>query len=538
MLSPLADIFLMFPLMGIARGLRKARQYTAASLLLRAVQPVQANLRTKFIVVIVLLEVVLMGAVSLVVERHQRRAILEQTRLRALSLGSSLAALSESYLLSYNFAKLEQAVERVTANEDGAIYAIAHLRDGKVAAFSGRNDLQGRWLDDPTSQRALQATEPLLQDITLGFREAGYDVAIPMFVPQSSKKWGTIRLGFSLKRAYLAIHQTRWDLFLLSLGAIICGTSLAIVLATRISKPIGQLVSEVHEITRGAYDHPMRVEARGEIGYLAQAFEQMRKSLQLQMTRLGEEKQLLEEANIRLQETQQQLILLAARVAHEVNNPLAIIKTTFQIIRVQSLEKGVLEEQLLVVEEEIDRIARIIREILAFSRPGRKDEVVDANAVIESLQPLVEQKLSQKQIALKTLLEPDLPRIRISSDHLKQVVLNMVRNAEDAMPEGGQIEMHTVKRANSVELSIADTGCGIPAAYLSRLFDPFFTTKEKETERGMGLGLAISYGIIRGAGGSIEVESEVGKGSTFRVYLPACKAQGPAEDRRWRSLEP
>ena len=325
---------------------------------------------------------------------------------------------------------------------------------------------------------------------------------------------------------------------MLSLAAIICGTSLAIVLATRISKPIGQLVSEVHEITRGSYDHPMRVDARGEIGYLAQAFEQMRKSLQLHLTRLGEEKQLLEEANIRLQETQQQLILLAARVAHEVNNPLAIIKTTFQIIRVQSPEKGVLEEQLLVVEEEIDRIARIIREILAFSRPGRKDEVVDVNAVIESLQPLVGPKLSQKQIALKTLLEPDLPRIRISSDHLKQVVLNMVRNAEDAMPEGGRIVMHTVKRANSVELSIADTGCGIPAAYLSRLFDPFFTTKEKEMERGMGLGLAVSYGIIRGAGGSIEVESEVGKGSTFRVHLPAYKAQGPAEDRRWRSLEP
>ena len=119
---------------------------------------------------------------------------------------------------------------------------------------------------------------------------------------------------------------------------------------------------------------------------------------------------------------------------------------------------------------------------------------------------------------------PGLPGIRISSDHLKQVVLNMVRNAEDAMPEGGQIVMHTVKRVNSVELSIADTGCGIPTAHLSRLFDPFFTTKEKETERGMGLGLAVSYGIIRGAGGSIEVESEVGKGSTFRVIFPACKA--------------
>jgi signal transduction histidine kinase len=523
-----ARLFPIALLRAMTRGLWKAGEHSFASLPLRTIRLIQGNLRAKFIVVIVSLEIVLMGTVSVVVERHQRRAILEQTRLRALSLGSSLAALSETYLLSYNFTKLEQAVERVTADEDDIIYAIAHLRDGEVAAFSGRNDLQGRLLHDPVSRRALQATEPLLQDVLLQVGEPGYDVAIPIFVARSSKKWGTIRLGFSLQRAYLAIHQTRRDLFLLSLGAIICGTSLAILLATRISKPVGQLVSEVHDITRGWYDHPVRVHARDEIGYLAQAFEQMRLSLQLHLTSLAEEKHLLEEANLRLQETQEQLLLLAARVAHEVNNPLAIIKTTFQIIRVQSLEKDSLEEQLSVVEQELDRIARIIREILAFSRPSRRDEMVEVNAVVASLQPLLEQNLPRKRIALKTLLEPGLPRVRISSDHLKQVILNMVRNAEDAMPDGGHIVMQTVKRVKSVELSIADTGCGIPEAYLSRLFDPFFTTKDKETERGMGLGLAVSYGIIRGAGGSIEVESEVGKGSTFRVHLPACGTSGPA----------
>jgi signal transduction histidine kinase len=528
MFSSLDRLCPTFPLRVVTRRLRKLGEYTFASLPLHTIRPIQGNLRAKFIVVIVSLEIVLMGTVSIVVERHQRRAILEQTRLRALSLGSSLASLSESYLLSYNFTKLEQAVERVTADEDDIIYAIAHLRDGKVAAFSGRNDLQGRLLHDPISQRALQATAPLVQDVILQIGEPGYDVAIPMFVPRSSKKWGTIRLGFSLQRAYLAIHHTRRALFLLSLGAIICGTSLAILLATRISKPIGQLVSEVHEITRGWYDHPIRVNARDEIGYLAQAFEQMRKSLQLHLTSLAEEKHLLEEANRRLQETQQQLLLLAARVAHEVNNPLAIIKTTFQIIRVQSLEQDSLEEQLSVVEQELDRIARIIREILAFSRPSQRDEIVEVSAVIASLKPLLEHNLSRKQIALNMILEPGLPRVRISSDHLKQVILNLVRNAEDAMPGGGHIVMQTVNRVKSVELSIADTGCGIPKAYLSRLFDPFFTTKEKETERGMGLGLAVSYGIIRGAGGSIEVESEVGKGSTFRLHLPACEASGAA----------
>jgi two-component system NtrC family sensor kinase len=273
------------------------------------------------------------------------------------------------------------------------------------------------------------------------------------------------------------------------------------LLATRISKPVGQLVSEVHDITRGWYDHPVRVHARDEIGYLAQAFEQMRLSLQLHLTSLAEEKHLLEEANLRLQETQEQLLLLAARVAHEVNNPLAIIKTTFQIIRVQSLGKDALEEQLSAVEQELDRIARIIREIIAFSRASHKQEVVDVSAVIESLRPLLEQDLSGKQITLKIILEPGLPRVRISADHLKQVVLNMVRNAEEAMAGGGQITLQTIKQVNSVALSIADTGDGIPEANLGRLFDPFFTTKG-----GMGLGLAVSYEIISWQGGYVSGE--------------------------------
>jgi signal transduction histidine kinase len=384
-----------------------------------------------------------------------------------------------------------------------------------VAAFSGRDDLQGRWLDDPISQRAVQASSNLMQHITIPHSKApGYDVAIPVYIPEVSEKWGAIRLGFSLKRAYDAIHHTRRDLVLLSLGAIVCGTLLAILLATRISKPIGQLVSEVQEITRGSYDHPIHVDARGEIGYLAQTFEQMRNSLHLHLAGLTEEKELLEQANLRLKETQTQLKLLAARVVHEVNNPLAIIKTTFRIVRAQGLEKALLDAQLLIVEEEIDRIARIIREILAFSRPQNNDEAIDVGALIESLEPLLAQNLSRQMISLKMILQPGLPRVRISADHLKQVVLNMVRNAEDAMPDGGQIVIQTANKVHTVELSIADTGGGIAEADLSHVFDPFFTTKG-----GMGLGLAVSYEIIKAAGGDITVESTVGRGTTFRVEL-------------------
>jgi signal transduction histidine kinase len=518
----------------------ETRRSCMVNLPLRVLQMLRGSLRAKFIVVIVLLQVAVMGAVAVVMERHQQRAIIEQTRLRALSLAMSLAALSEGYLLNYNYIKLEQATERLTADEPDVTYTVAHLYDGRVAAFSGRDDLQGKTLDDPVSQRALQATEPLVQNIVLPEINApGYDVAVPVFVPRSPKKWGTIRVGFSLQRVYGMIHQARRDLLWLSLGAIVGGTSLAIVLAMRISRPIGHLVAAAQGLAKGTYDRPVLVDARNEIGYLAHAFEQMRTSLLRHSASEAEERRRLEESNRKLRETQQQLIQsermaaigkVAARVAHEINNPLAIIKTAVRIIRNQSTPASPTTGSLQMIEEEISRIVRIIQELLDFSHPTTPvQELVQVNAVIQSLGPLLEQDCREKQIALKMFLEPQLPLVLISSDQLKQVMLNMVRNAEDAMPQGGELVIRTAQEGRFVDLSIADTGCGIPAEHRQHIFDPFFTTKRRG--KGVGLGLSVSYGIVTTASGRIEVESEVGTGSMLRVRLPAIQeAHGGTND--------
>jgi signal transduction histidine kinase len=518
------------PLIAAIRELWQAWRYTVPNLLLHVFPVIRCSLRAKFILVIVSLQIALMAAVTVVVERNQREVIIEQARLRALSLGESLATLSEGYLLGYNFAKLEQVAEWLTAHDPDVFYTVAHLHDGIVAAYSGRDDLQGTTLDDPVSQGALQATAPLTQEIVIPeSKELGYDVAIPVIVPGSAKKWGTIRLGFSLKRAYGLIDQTRRDLLLLSLGAIICGTSLAIVLAMRISQPIGHLVAAAQGLAKGAYGRPVQVDTRDEIGYLAHAFEQMRTSLLHHLESETDERRRLEESNRKLREAQQQLIQsesmaavgkVAARVAHEVNNPLTIIKTAVRIIRNQSMPDSPTTGSLQMIEDEIGRIARIIQELLEFSRPPTPvQEWVQVNAVIQSLEPLLEQDLREKQIALKIILEPELPLVFISSDQLKQVVLNLVRNAEDAMPQGGELVIRTAQQGQFIELSIADTGCGIPAEHRGHIFDPFFTTKRRG--KGVGLGLSVSYGIITAASGRVEVESEVGKGSTFRVSLPA-----------------
>jgi PAS domain S-box-containing protein len=210
---------------------------------------------------------------------------------------------------------------------------------------------------------------------------------------------------------------------------------------------------------------------------------------------------------------------LAARVGHEVNNPLAIIKTATCIIKHQSQVDDPRIESLQVIDEEVSRIARIIQELLTFSRPPPSQAVVQLNAIIRNLASVLAASLHEQRIALNAILEPELPLVHLSADQVKQVLLNLVRNAADAMPHGGELVIRTACEGPSVVVSISDTGCGIPKEHLDHLFDPFFTTKERE--KGLGLGLAVSSEIIQAAHGRIDVDSEVGKGSTFWVRLPA-----------------
>jgi two-component system, NtrC family, sensor kinase len=428
----------------------------------------------------------------------------------------------------------------MAADDQDVWYVIAHLHDGRVAVFSGRDDLQWTQLSDPISQRALQATAPLVQEVLgLGMTVRGYDVAIPVFAPHSAKRWGTMRLGFSLQRVYERIYHTRLTLLWLSLGAIVGGTSLAIMLALWVSRPIRQLVAGVQAFARGSYDYPLQMDTHDEIGYLACTFAQMRTSLQRHLASLAEEQHRLEEANSLLQQMQQQLIQserlatvgkMAAWVAHEINNPLAIIKTSVRIIQNQSREDSKIIRRLHSIDEEVSRIAHILRELLDCSPSSSTQEAVDVNAVIHSLEPLLAPSLHSEQITLRVMLEPDLPQACMALDRFKQVLFNIIRNAEEAMSEGGDLVIQTTRQGDKIQVCITDTGGGIPPEHLGQVFAPFFTTKGHEG--GKGLGLAISYGLVASVNGRIDVESEVGKGSRFRVSLPVCKLDGGHSDGR------
>jgi PAS domain S-box-containing protein len=210
---------------------------------------------------------------------------------------------------------------------------------------------------------------------------------------------------------------------------------------------------------------------------------------------------------------------LAADIAHEVNNPLGIIKNYLQIARGDLDPEGEPYKTIAVIEEEVQRIARIISGLLDFYRPESAYlESTDVNQLVEDLLMLVGIQLEKMGISVVKDLQDDLHRVLVSPDQLRQVLLNLVANAQDAMPTGGTLSVRTRMSEGRVVISFSDSGVGIPQENLPYIFDPFFTTKGR---KGTGLGLSVSYGIVQSFDGMMEAKSAPGEGTTFTISLPA-----------------
>ncbi len=208
---------------------------------------------------------------------------------------------------------------------------------------------------------------------------------------------------------------------------------------------------------------------------------------------------------------------LAAGIAHEVNNPLQAIRNCLELaIEDIDAQRLVDKELLTVAEADVQRIRRIVSQLLDFSRPGSGELLpVNVDKLVSGVLRLVERQLERANIKLVKQIKSNAP-VQINEDQFKQVILNLILNAQEAMPDGGKLLVSTRQHDDNVYISFTDTGVGIPESNLAKIFDPFFSTKVD----GTGLGLAVSYGIVEGHGGRIEVKSEVNQGTTFTVILP------------------
>jgi signal transduction histidine kinase len=234
-----------------------------------------------------------------------------------------------------------------------------------------------------------------------------------------------------------------------------------------------------------------------------------------------------------LSETRQQLLhseklaamgRLTSQIAHEVNNPLFGIMNTLELMKTEIPATNKRRKLLDMSISEIERLADMLKKMLTFSKPDQEDKIeIDINTALADILLFYEKRLRENSIKIKTFFTSEPCTVMASRDQLRQVFINIISNALDAMPDGGALSLSTgFRNKNTMTISITDTGIGIAEENLEKIFDSFFTTK-KDVVKGVGLGLSVCYGFIQDLGGDIQVNSKPGEGTTFIISLP-CKS--------------
>jgi len=236
--------------------------------------------------------------------------------------------------------------------------------------------------------------------------------------------------------------------------------------------------------------------------------------------RLGIERELIKTREALLQaEKLAAMGRLTSQIAHELNNPIYGIMNTLELLKSEvppeSKRRRILELSL----SETVRLSEMLRSMLSFSKPEEEKRIpTKINELIEGILLVMEKQMREVNIRVMTAFQKDLPEIMASTNQIRQVMLNMIKNAKESMPSGGALNIKTMGHAKNIMIIIRDTGAGIPEEIRDKIFDAFFTTKQKV--KGVGLGLSVCYGIIKDHGGDIRVESEIGKGTHFIITLP------------------
>ncbi|KPK35416.1 MAG: hypothetical protein AMK70_05365 [Nitrospira bacterium SG8_35_1] len=355
--------------------------------------------------------------------------------------------------------------------------------------------------------------------------------------PQDQKIIGFIKADFSLGLLDVALHKQKEALSLyVAIFVIIVSLFVGFIIYTMITRPIRVLIAGMERIAGGDLDHSVPITSDDEMGVLARSFNAMIKDLKEARDQREKWTQTLEEEVARkteeIRKTHASLVQteklaslgrMAAGVAHEINNPLTGVITFAHLLRDRFPDKSQEVDDLNVIIEQSERCSKIISNLLTFARatPSEKGSC-DINEVLSRTVFML--KNQEKFHHIKFDVEMDEAQFIVFGDasQFQQIFLNMFINAADAMEKRGKITVASrrvkEKGKDFVEIEFSDEGCGIKEEDMSKLFEPFFTTKP--IGKGTGLGLSVSHGIVKHFGGTLKVESTVGKGTSFFVRLP------------------
>ncbi|MGD0914995.1 MAG: ATP-binding protein [Thermodesulfobacteriota bacterium] len=396
--------------------------------------------------------------------------------------------------------------------------------------------------------------------------EGWLEVVVPLH--SGIKIIGGVRVVSSLDEAQSYLAKKRDHAIILTLSSIfVILITITLLFGKLVGNPIQKLVQAMSRAEKGDLEAEVHMRSQDELGELGRHFNRMLKTIRetheqnvqlvsrvnqfneeltrrieaatSELAKRNEELKLLNEALFESQRQLSQSEKLAAlgqvtaTMAHQIGTPLNSISGYIQLMLQEGNLQPINRDRLKIIESQLDRLADSVKTLLSFTQqPKPQLKSLDVNSILVELIHLSEPWLHARRVKLISSLSPNLPQVLGDPTRLQTVFLNLITNALDAMPTGGILKINTQEvpslsspeNGRWLEISISDTGIGITGESKKRIFDPFFTTKK--IGEGTGLGLAICEKIIKEHLGRLEVESEVGKGSTFFVFIPVLQGDG------------
>lgn len=440
-----------------------------------------------------------------IVYRAVGAAIAEQVDARGVALASQLAAVTVDELLTGERYAAERRMADVVGSQRDVAYAFVVGKDGAIIAhtFTG-----GFPLD-------LLAAHELPRDgrsallVRLGDRDV-HDLVVPVLGGVA----GHVHVGVSTESATSTSREVLSRLSLVGVSVVVTGLILTFALSSRVLRRIRRVADAAEQIGEGRLDARVGDPGRDEIGRLATAFDRMAE-------RLDSAQAERERTFQRLAHSEKLWAVgrLAAGVAHEINNPLSGVLHCVEALQKNDRDEAKRKAYYDLVVDGVGRAQRVVRQLLEYSKQHELSPTeVDLGLLVPKVLELLSPSFEQARVRLSFDSPPDLPLVRADVHAIEQVILNLVLNAIDAMPSGGDLDVSVRRRKDFVIVRIEDDGCGIAPESIGRIFDPFYTTKSGGG--GSGLGLSVSLGIIERHGGTIQVESVPGTGTAFEVVLP------------------
>jgi len=497
----------------------------------------------------------------------QRDEILAEAKLSTLRLANTIRRSTRHAMLHSRREDVHKMIEDI-GKQDGIHHVRIFNKQGTITYSSNHNEIdrvvqkeEEACLQCHDAEKPLQRLDTLERTRVFRTDQGQRTLAAIDVIRNEPSCWnadchahaktkdllGVVDVGVSLEQADLRVGQTTRNAVIFGVAStlVICGL-VALFIQRFVSRPVRRLVECTHRIAQGDLNCQIQVTSDDELGRLARSFTSMTEDLQKAHAKISRWTRSLEQevgdktrdlklaqAQIIRSEKLSSIGLLAAGVAHELNSPLTGILTFAHLLAKRMPDDSSEREDVQVIISQTERCAKIIRQLLDFSRESSHErQIQDLHEIIEKALALLAHQSLFHNIQIERDFDGDLPEVLVDANQMQQVFLNLLVNAGEAMPAGGRLAIKTqavvpsspsessagAESFEGVRICLRDTGSGIPPESLDKVFDPFFTSKD--VGEGTGLGLAVSYGIIERHGGAITVESTLGEGTTVTIFLP------------------